>query len=159
MEAVSNSTPLIALSRLQKLELLEHFFGTVSIPLEVHDEVVTRGGTLYGAREVSHAPWIHVVAVENRTAVDALCLNLDRGEAEAIILALERNTLLIIDDKDGRNTALSLGIPVTGTIGILLLAAHDGMVDFGKELDILIASGFRISEREYQKILGLAGIK
>lgn len=159
MEAVSNSTPLIALSRLQKLELLEHFFGTVSIPLEVHDEVVTRGGTLYGAREVSHAPWIHVVAVENRTAVDALCLNLDRGEAEAIILALERNTLLIIDDKDGRNAALSLGIPVTGTIGILLLAAHDGMVDFGKELDILIASGFRISEREYQKILGLAGIK
>jgi len=89
----------------------------------------------------------------------SLCLNLDRGEAEAIILALERNTLLIIDDKDGRNTALSLGIPVTGTIGILLLAAHDGMVDFGKELDILIASGFRISEREYQKILGLAGIK
>ena len=159
MEAVSNSTPLIALSRLQKLDLLEHFFGTVSIPVEVHNEVVTRGGTLYGAREVAHAPWIQVVAVENRTAVDALCLNLDRGEAEAIILALERNTLLVIDDKDGRNAALSLGIPVTGTIGILLLAAHDGMVDFGKELDILIASGFRISEREYQKILGLAGIK
>jgi len=63
MEAVSNSTPLIALSRLQKLELLEHFFGTVSIPVEVHDEVVTRGGTLYGAKEVAHAPWISELKV------------------------------------------------------------------------------------------------
>lgn len=68
MEAVSNSPPLIALSRLQKLELLEHFFGTVSIPVEVHDEVVTRGGTLYGAREVAHATWIQVFDPLNTAA-------------------------------------------------------------------------------------------
>ncbi len=74
----------IALAKIRRLDLLKHFFGTVFIPQEVYDEVVTRGGQLYGAEEVSRASWIHVVSVGNRTAVDALSLNLDRGEAEAI---------------------------------------------------------------------------
>lgn len=105
MDVVSNSTPLIALAKIQKLDLLKHFFGTVSIPQEVYDEVVTRGGPLYGADEVSRASWIRVVSVENRTAVDALSLTLDRGEAEAIALAREIDALLIIDDRDGRDAA------------------------------------------------------
>ncbi|MDN7025674.1 DUF3368 domain-containing protein [Methanoculleus sp. FWC-SCC1] len=157
MDVVSNSTPLIALAKIQKLNLLKHFFGTVSIPQEVYDEVVTRGGPLYGADEVSQASWIRVVSVENRTAVDALSLNLDRGEAEAIVLAREIGALLIIDDRDGRNAAASLGVPITGTIGVLLLAAEDGMITFGDELDALVAAGFRLSEREYRRILDLAG--
>ncbi|MDD3622944.1 MAG: hypothetical protein PHQ81_11125, partial [Methanofollis sp.] len=70
MNVVSNSTPLIALSRIQKLDLLKEYFSVVSIPEEVYNEVVTRGGVLYGATEVSQASWIHVVSVENRTAVD-----------------------------------------------------------------------------------------
>jgi len=157
MEVVSNSTPLIALSKIQRLDLLRHFFDTVSIPQEVYDEVVTRGGPLYGAEEVSRASWIRVVTVENRTAVDALYLNLDRGEAEAIVLAREMGALLIIDDRDGRNAASALGVSITGTIGILLLAAENGMITFKDELDALVAAGFRLSEREYNRILDLAG--
>jgi hypothetical protein len=157
MDVVSNSTPLIALAKIQKLDLLKHFFGTVSIPQEVYDEVVTRGGPLYGADEVSRASWIRVVSVENRTAVDALSLTLDRGEAEAIALAREIDALLIIDDRDGRDAAKSLGIPITGTIGILLLAAEEKTISFKDELDALVAAGFRLSEREYRRILDLAG--
>lgn len=157
MDVVSNSTPLIALAKIQKLDLLKHFFGTVSIPQEVYDEVVTRGGPLYGADEVSRASWIRVVSVENRTAVDALSLTLDRGEAEAIALAREIDALLIIDDRDGRDAAKSLGIPITGTIGILLLAAEEKTISFKDELDALVAAGVRLSEREYRRILDLAG--
>lgn len=156
MNVVSNSTPLIALSRIQKLDLLKEYFSVVSIPEEVYDEVVTRGGVLYGATEVSQASWIHVVSVENRTAVDALCLNLDRGEAEAIVLAREIDALLIIDDRDGRNAASTLGVPVTGTVGVLLMAAQDGIINFESELNALVSVGFRISAREYQRILDLA---
>lgn len=157
MDIVPNSTPLIALSRLHTIEILQQLFGTISIPLEVYDEAVTRGGTLYGAREVSDAPWILVIPVRNMTAAEALCVHLDRGEAEAIVLAREKDALLLIDDKEGRNAALSLGPPITGTMGILLLASQEGMINWKKELDSLIASGFRISEREYHNILERAG--
>lgn len=157
MNVVSNSTPLIALSRIHRLDLLEHYFGAISIPEEVYDEVVTRGGMLYGADEVEHASWIHVVSIKNKTAVEALCLTVDRGEAEAIVCARETCALLIIDDRDGRNAASRLGVQVTGTIGVLLMAAQDGMIDFKRELDVLISEGFRISEREYRRMLDLAG--
>ena len=53
MITVSNSTPLIALSRINKFGLLREYFGEVYIPKEVYEEVVTRGGNLFGAAEVA----------------------------------------------------------------------------------------------------------
>ncbi len=102
MVVVANSTPLIALSRLGLFELLKEYFGEVAIPKEVYEEVVTQGGDLFGAKEVSRSKWIKIVEPSNRLAVDSLSVHLGKGEAEAIILAKEQNTLLIIDDKDGR---------------------------------------------------------
>lgn len=97
MTVVCNSTPLIALSRIGKFELLNTYFGDVYVPQAVFDEVVTHGGDLYGAKEVRAADWIKVEKVKNKIAVESLCVILDRGESEAIILAKEKNTLLIID--------------------------------------------------------------
>jgi hypothetical protein len=132
MTFVSDSTPLIALSRIHRLEILQQICGTILIPEEVYEEVVTRGGSLYDAEAVSDAPWISVVPVVNKTAVNALYLTVDRDEAEAIILAKENDALLIIDDKDGRNAALALDLQITGTIGILLLAAEEDSLTSAK---------------------------
>ncbi len=151
---IANSTPLIALSKIGLFNLLEEYFGEVAIPNEVYEEVVTRGGDLFGAREVSISKWIRVIEVDNKLAVDSLSVHLGKGEAEAIILAKEKNTLLIIDDKDGRTMAANLGVTVTGTIGLLNLAAEDGRINLRKSLDELIASGFRLSKNEYMKIIG-----
>jgi len=155
MNVVSNSTPLIALSRIHKFSLLKEYFGAVSIPNEVYEEVVTRGGDLFGAEEVASAEWIKVEDVKNRIAVDSLSIALDKGEAEAIVLAKEKEGMLIIDEGDGRRTAESLGLKITGTVGILLLASLDGKLDFKRALDELIAVGFRLSEKEYKRILHL----
>jgi len=73
----------------------------VAIPKEVYEEVVTRGSDLFGAKEVSSSKWIKIFEPDNRLAVDSLSMHLGKGEAEAIVLAKEKNTLLIIDDKDG----------------------------------------------------------
>jgi len=155
MTVVCNSTPLIALSRIGRFELLKTYFDDLCVPQAVYDEVVTRGGNLYGADEVRSAGWIEVKEVENKLAVDSLCLMLDRGEAEAIVLGKEQNAaLLIIDDGDGRRTARSLGLKITGTIGLLLLAAEDNNLDLKRTIDDLMAVGFRLGEKEYRKIVG-----
>ncbi len=55
MVIVANSTPLIALSKIGLFELLNEYFGEVIIPNEVYEEVVTRGGDMFGAKEVSNS--------------------------------------------------------------------------------------------------------
>lgn len=155
MIVVSNSTPLIALSKINKFDLLREYFEGIYIPKEVYNEVVTRGGTLSGAEEVASAEWIKVENVKSRIAVESLSITLGKGEAEAIVLAKERGALLIIDDGDGRRTAELLGLKITGTVGILLLASANGKLDFRKTIDELMAVGFRLSEREYKRILNL----
>jgi predicted nucleic acid-binding protein len=151
---VSNSTPLIALSKIGKLELLREYFGVIHIPKEVYEEVVTRGKNLFGAMEVKNAEWIKVEEVRNKIAVDSLRDYIDQGEAEAIILAKERNAkLLLIDDSDGRQIAERLGVKITGTIGILLLATTDKKIVFKEALDDLVACGFRLGKEEYDKLL------
>ena len=134
MPAVCNSTPLIALSRISRLELLSEYLGIVHIPPQVYDEVVTHGGDLFGAKEVASADWIKLKEVTNRIAVDSLSVSLDKGESEAIVLAKEMNLLLVIDDRDGRKIAESLGLKITGTIGLLLLAAEDGKLDLKQSI-------------------------
>jgi predicted nucleic acid-binding protein len=153
MVAVSNSTPLIALSKIGKLNLLREYFEKISIPKAVYDEVVVKGGVLYGAEEVAEADWIMVEDVGNSLAVESLSIYLDAGEPEAIVLAKENNCLLIIDDGDGRKTASNMNMDITGTVGILLKAGRDGKIDLRESLDELNACGFRLSDKVRDFIL------
>jgi uncharacterized protein len=153
MVAVSNSTPLIALSKIGKLNLLREYFEKISIPKAVYDEVVVKGGVLYGAEEVAEADWIMVEDVGNSLAVESLSIYLDAGESEAIVLAKENNCLLIIDDWDGRKTASNMNMDITGTVGILLKAGRDGKIDLRESLDELNACGFRLSDKVRDFIL------
>jgi hypothetical protein len=155
MIVISNSTPLIALAKINHLQLLKEYFGGILIPEEVYDEVVRRGSGLAGASEIAACDWITRAQVTNRLAVDALCISLDRGEAEAIVLASEKNGLLIIDDGEGRKAARQLGLKITGTIGILLLASKERKLDLRSALDDLKAAGFHLSNKEYDRILSL----
>lgn len=150
---VANSTPLIALSKIGLFNLLKVYFGEVLIPIEVFEEVVTRGGDMFGAKEVFNSKWVKKIEVSNKLAVETLSVHLGKGEAEAIILAKEQNTLLLIDDKDGRKIAENLGISISGTVGLLKLAAADGKIDLKTTLDDLMGSGFRLSKKEYNKII------
>jgi uncharacterized protein len=155
MIVISNSTPLIALSKINQFHLLRDYFDEIYIPEEVYDEVVRRGCGLAGAPEVASYHWINVVQVKNRVAVEALSISLDKGEAEAIVLSKEKGALLIIDDGDGRKTARLMGLKITGTIGILLLASQDGKIDLKRAMDDLRVVGFRLSDKEYDRILSL----
>ena len=87
-------------------------------------------------------------------------LELDRGEAAAIALALERNIpRVIIDEADGRAAAKALGLHPMGILGILLRAKHEGVLpSVNEEMQKLRHdAGFFIAESLFQRILVEAG--
>jgi len=155
---ICNSTPLIHLSKLGRLNLLKEFFAEVLIPSEVMGESVKKSGSP-DAKEIESAAWIHPVEIQDLDLKKALMLLLDEGESAAIVLALEQKaSLIIVDDYDARIVAREYGLKVTGTIGLLLRAKYTGKISSLKnELDGLKESGFWLNEELYKRALKEAG--
>ena len=154
LKVVSDSTPLIALARINRFHLLQELFGELTIPSAVYAEVVTAGEGRVGSEALRNANWIHCCPVNNRALVTFLKISLDDGEAEALALTQETGAdLLLMDDGEGRRIAEAVGIKLTGTIG-LLLRYYQGYPQRSKEaLDELMAQGFRLNKTVYAKIL------
>lgn len=157
MPVVSNAGPLIALARIERLDLLEELFGAVVIPPAVYAEV-TCNPNLPGAYVLEQASWLVVHEVSDQVAVQRLRFWLDAGESEAIALAQELGALLLMDERRGRAAATALGLQVTGTVGILLAAKRRGYVSAVLPLlNALLAAGIRLSPRLYEEARRLAG--
>jgi predicted nucleic acid-binding protein len=160
MTVVSNASPLINLARIGQLDLLAKVYGGVLIPEAVRREVVEEGAGQPGAHEVDVAEWIQTQTVTDQRLVRALGQDLDSGEAEAIVLALETDAdLLLMDERLGRDAARHLGVTVTGLIGLLVEAKHRGLTSAIKpSLDALRdQAGFRIRQGLYDQVLQDAG--
>lgn len=154
---VVDTTPIISLSLLQYLHLLEILYTEVLIPLAVQAEVIA-GGSRNGAAELRRATYIRSVPLQD-TQRATLLSDLDRGEAEVIALGIERQAdLLIIDEQLGRRHAQRLGLPITGTLGVLLKAKQLGYVPEVKPLILqLRQNGIRLSDALTKRMLELAG--
>lgn len=156
MKIVSNASPLINLARIGQLELLHQLYGQLLIPEAVWREVVVDGAGQPGAEAVEAATWIETQAATNKQLVQALQQELDAGEAEAIVLALEVEAdLLLMDERVGRETAGFLKQPCIGLVGILVIAKHKGLVPAVRpSLDWLRnIAGFRLSHTLYARVL------
>jgi predicted nucleic acid-binding protein len=154
---VSDASPLINLARVGHFDLLTAFYGRIVIPQAVYDEVVVRGQSRDGSREVKETSWIEVRVPQDELAVRALATEIGRGEAAAIILAQElQAALLLIDEIRGRRVAQQLGLRVRGTIGILARAKREGRIlNLRQVLDLLRARGTWIDQRLYEEVLRL----
>lgn len=83
-----------------------------------------------GGEEVAAAHWIKRYSVRNQLLVNALRRDIDRGEAESIVLAIELEAdLILLDEKEGRHAAQRLGLKMVGVVGILLEAKKKSFVD------------------------------
>ncbi|WP_446012094.1 DUF3368 domain-containing protein [Candidatus Electrothrix sp.] len=156
MIIVSDSSPLISLAILRKLDLLEQFFDEIWIPRAVYHELTKKGKPYFD--DLKQFSINRVKDVQNELAVSLLLKELDIGEAEAIVLALENNiTDLLIDEYRGRRLAAAHGLSVIGTVGILLQAKKKKLIKEVKpELEKLIRNHRRISEKLYRKALELS---
>ncbi|OQY45569.1 MAG: hypothetical protein B6242_10030 [Anaerolineaceae bacterium 4572_78] len=143
---IADSTCLIGLSKIGKLEILHQLFEEIVIPHAVYHEVVNLGAGRSGAEEVKHATWIKVQHVQNELAVQTLRLTLGHGESEAIILASETKAdFIILDDWRARKTATSLSLNVVGTVGVLARAEQKKLISSLSDiLEELRKVGFRL---------------
>ncbi len=129
------------------------------MPEAVYRECVIEGGEREDARRIAEARWIRVLKIRDERLRKVLARELDEGEAEAIVLALEEGAdLVLLDEREARRVARSLGLKVTGTVGILMRARREGMIeDLRRELDRLLKSGFWIGEDLYERIVSGEG--
>lgn len=160
MIVVSNTSPILSLGQVHQLTLLEQVYGTIVMPQAVYDEATVGGPGRHWAAQVRNAAWIQTRQVRNQGDVTSLLISLNRGEAEAIVLAAELGTdLLLIDERLGRREALSRGLNHTGVLGVLLEAKSAGLLqEIKPTLDDLISrAGFWISKGLYTTVLQRAG--
>ena len=131
MIVVSNSSPLIALARIGKLQLLATFYERVLIPVEVQHEVTVAGSGLPGAEEVRKAKWIEVAPqkISLHPALVRACQGLGAGERAAILLAKSLSAdLVLLDDRKARAVAHEADLAIAGCLGILEDCSGKGLV-------------------------------
>jgi predicted nucleic acid-binding protein len=107
---------------------------------------------------LSEAPWIKITPLANpRQAL--VFVGLDQGEAEVLALANERSArLVIIDERKGRRYAKRLGLPLTGIVGVLLTAKHNGLIPaLAPLINQLLKEGLFLAPELVEKALELAG--
>jgi len=158
MPVVSNTSPILNLALIDRLSLVKEQFGKVLITRAVLDELRVEEN-LPGSRLMKNAldsGWIQVAEVHASPILRILNRDLDKGEAEAIALALElKAELILLDEREARMAAKDLELSVTGVLGILLRAWHQKRIpSLQHELKMLRnEAGFRIADQLYNKIL------
>lgn len=152
MAVVSNSTPLIFLSKIGKIGYLRELFDFVIIPEEGYEEVVVAGRKgghpdAIAVEELVKKGFIVVKEVEITQLLDA---PVEGGEKAAISLALAEGTHeILIDEAKVRRMAKLLGLTPKGTIWILSRLYEEGIIskgDFKNSIFELVEKGFRIRE-------------
>ena len=156
---IVNSTPIIALSSIDSLNLLRKIYGTVIIPEAVKAEISFKSKSKAHYQLNKSSDWIQIREITNEFHKQMFKTQLHDGEVEVMILGQELNAdLLVIDDFVAREHAKYLGFKVIGTIGILISAKSKGFIHQIKPLmDKLIINGIYISNRLYSEIIKIAG--
>ena len=129
MIVVADTTPLISLLKISHLDILQDLYGTVYIPTAVYRELTENLEFFHESNLIRNCPFLKIHAGVPSDKVDLLrrATGLDLGESEAIVLADSNDTkALLIDEAHGRKVAEHMGIPITGTIGVLAAAFRKG---------------------------------
>ena len=151
MIVVSDTSPLNYLVLIQHVEVLPALFGRVVAPPAVLDEL-QHPGTPAAVRAWAAAPpgWLEVRAP---ASIDP-GLRLGPGEAEAISLARElKADAVLIDERKALTVARQCGLFVTGTLGVLEIAAEKGLIVLAEAIAALRRTSFRVSDEILDEVL------
>ena len=148
-EIIIDSSSIIALYKLNLIEILKDLYTAVTVPEAVLSEV---------GHDLPH--WIKIVPVDHiKEEVQEFSNKLGDGESEVITLGIEKeNDVLVLDDLRARQAAKKLGLKITGLLGVLLKAKRRKKISKIRPLlEILDKENFRISTGLKNEILEIAG--
>lgn len=163
LAVVSDSSPLIYLTRLGRLPLLRALHDTVIVPQGVWHEVAVGGEGLpesTALRAAVSEGWIQVkLPAQPAIELGEAAERLGRADIEAVLLAKQLGAVLLTDDSEARELAESISVRVSGTVGLLVRAKREQQIDRLKPLlDYLrTETNFRMSERLYVMALHEGG--
>lgn len=160
MIVVSNTSPITNLAAIGQLSILRQIYGTLYIPEAVYREL--REGEERGDHPhfLEIADWIQVRSVPPEALLSLAPYQLDRGEAEAIVLAqLMEADLLLIGERIGRRYARERNLRVVGVLGTLVAAKQRGIIDAVHPLleQLRHKAGFYVSDQLLTEVLRRAG--
>lgn len=152
MTVVSNTSPLNYLVLTELQQLLPALFNRVLVPEAVLRELRSPAAPAQVGEWLDTTPdWL-----ESRVAADipSELRQLGPGEREAIVLAESVDDgLVLLDERKARGIARQRGLAVTGTLGVLDLAAARGLVDLADAFERLARTNFRGSPRLLRSLL------
>lgn len=160
---LSNSTPIIHLGKVGRLNLLQKCFGHLYIPEEVFLEISAVPESLEAVllQRALTEKWIEMEKNPLDPKLD-LFLELDLGELKAISLALKKKKPLLIDDKAGKQVAILFHVEAHGTLFVILEAYRRKLVSRQEAVDIvnrMMRNEFYISSDVYVLFLELIAQK
>ncbi len=157
MDVIINASPFIYLGKIGKIDLLQQLYQRVITTIEVKEEVLVDKYHEYAALKLAFDNWIEIMNLKNKALMNSLKTHIHIGEASVIVLAIETQNILILDDLDARTIVKSMGIKISGTLGVLLDAMYEKIIDPMETknlVDKLINNTpYRISVKLYQRIL------
>jgi len=113
---ICDTSCLIALDNIDELHLLKELYRKIYTTAEVASEFGTK-----------LPDWFEIKSPADHHQQKLLEFQIDKGEASAIVLALELSAkLIILDDYKARLIAKKLGVTITGTLGIIIKAKKAG---------------------------------
>lgn len=154
--AIINASPLIFLSRGHHIDLLKGFADEIWVPQPVAHEIQQRGESDVSVQTIENTDWLITKPV---LTIPKVITEWRLGDGESSVLALaaqQTDSEAIIDDLMGRKCAASLGIPVRGTLGIVLAAKKRGMIPKARPvIEDMMHMGLYLSKKVLDKALAL----
>jgi hypothetical protein len=162
MPVVSNTSPVLNVAIVGRLSLLRERFGEIWIPAAVLEELRVEEDLpgSQAVREALEAEWLRVEEAKDQALAQVLQRDLDRGEAEAIALPVQvKAEWTLLDEREARRVAKSLGLKVTGVLGILLRAQREGRLPSLQKAmgELRERAAFRIGGGLYADLIGESG--
>lgn len=159
---IINSTPIIGLSIIGKIHLVNELFEKVYVPHAVYQEITANSKREFGKNELDEAVEsgkFQLYNVKNNEMVKNMYGKLHEGELEVIVGAKELGLrYVIMDERAARNLAQTFLLRPIGTLGILMLAKQQSkIIEIKPYLDTLLEYDFFISKKLYQQTLSLVG--
>lgn len=153
-----NASPLILLTKAGLLDLLQLMSQEIVVPAAVAMEIQQYGVKDMTSQAIAQTNWLVVI---DTPPVPELIQSWDLGPGESAVLTwgyVHPNTEVIVDDLAARRCAVALGIPVRGTLGLVLTAKQRGTIPAARPiLEQLRDSGMYLSERVMNQALALVG--